>query len=70
MLGNTFHLNNAGALFFSNNIEKFNIEHEIKMVRFDGENRVNIADYQESHAPIPLLLDELKNFLEETLDME
>ena len=62
ILNNNFHLTNAGALFFSNDIEKFGIEHEIKMVRFQGEDRLTIIDYQESHAPIPILLDEVEKF--------
>jgi len=60
--GNDFRFNNAGALFFTNDIQKFNIEHEIKMVRFEGKDRLNILDYKESHAPIPLLLDEVEQF--------
>lgn len=62
LVGTTFHLTNAGALFFSNNIKKYNIEHEIKMVRFEGKDRLTIIDYQESHAPIPILLDDVENF--------
>ncbi|WP_323737220.1 DUF4062 domain-containing protein [Methanosphaera sp. ISO3-F5] len=62
LMGTTFHLTNAGALFFSNNIKKYNIEHEIKMVRFEGKDRLTIIDYQESHAPIPILLDDVENF--------
>ena len=62
LMGTTFHLTNAGVLFFSNNIEKYNIEHEIKMVRFEGKDRLTIIDYQESHAPIPILLEEIEKF--------
>ena len=62
LMGNTFHLSNAGALFFSKDIRKYNIEHEIKMVRFEGEDRLIIIDYQESRASIPILLNEVENF--------
>lgn len=31
-----FNLNNAGALFFAKDISKFKIDHDIKMVRFNG----------------------------------
>lgn len=40
----TFHLNKAGALFFAKDITKFDIEHEIKMVRFNGIEPVDIID--------------------------
>ena len=62
LMGDIFHLTNAGALFFSSNIGKYNIEHEIKMVRFEGEDRLIIIDNQETHAPIPILLKEVENF--------
>ena len=39
-LSGTFRLNNAGALFLAENIEKFNIEHEVKMVRFKGNTKL------------------------------
>ena len=35
-----FHLNKAGALFFAKDITKFDIEHEIKMVRFNGNKHL------------------------------
>lgn len=42
-LGN-FHLNTAGALFFAKDISKFRIDHDIKMIRFNGNERLEIID--------------------------
>ena len=37
-----FHFNKAGALFFAKDISKFDLEHEVKMVRFNGTERLEI----------------------------
>ena len=39
-----FHFNKAGALCFAKDISKFNLEHEVKMVRFNGTERLEIID--------------------------
>ena len=40
----TFHFNIAGALFFAKDLSKFGLEYEIKMARFNGNNRNTIID--------------------------
>ena len=39
-----FHFNKACALCFAKDISKFNLEHEVKMVRFNGTERLEIID--------------------------
>lgn len=59
-----FHLNKAGALFFAKDITKFNIEHDIKMVRFNGNEPVNIIDKLFTHKSFFILLKEFDNFFD------
>ena len=58
----TFHLNKAGALFFAKDITKFNIEHEIKMVRFNGIEAYDIIDKLFSHESFFKLIKDFDNF--------
>lgn len=60
-LGN-FYLNNAGALFFAKDISKFRIDHDIKMVRFNGNERLEIIDRFMSNSSFFILLDEFDDF--------
>ena len=60
-LGN-FNLNNAGALFFAKDISKFNIDHDIKMVRFNGNERLEIIDRFMSKSSFFILLEEFDDF--------
>ena len=58
----TFHLNKAGALFFAKDITKFDIEHEIKMVRFNGIEAYDIIDKLFSHESFFKLIKDFDNF--------
>lgn len=60
-LGN-FYLNNAGALFFAKDISRFNIDHDIKMVRFNGNERLEIIDRFMSKSSFFILLKEFDDF--------
>lgn len=60
-LGN-FNLNSAGALFFAKDISKFNIDHDIKMVRFNGNERLEIIDRFMSNSSFFILLEEFEQF--------
>ena len=60
-LGN-FNLNTAGALFFAKDISKFRIDHDIKMVRFNGNERLEIIDRFMSKSPFFILLEEFDEF--------
>ena len=57
-----FHFNRAGALFFTKDISKFNLEHEVKMVRFNGEQRLEIIDKHFTDSPFLKLINEFNNF--------
>ena len=59
-----FHLNKAGALFFAKDITKFDIEHEIKMVRFNGIEPLDIIDKLFSHESFFKLIKDFDNFFE------
>lgn len=61
-LSGTFRLNNAGALFLAENIEKFNIEHEVKMVRFKGNTKLEMIDKCYTTSPFFILLKEFEHF--------
>ncbi len=43
IINNTFHLNDAGALFFACDVNEF-LSHEIKMVRFNGTTKFDAID--------------------------
>ena len=60
----TFHLNKAGALFFAKDITKFDIEHEIKMVRFNGIEAFDIIDKLFSYESFFKLIKDFDNFFE------
>lgn len=60
-LGN-FNLNTAGALFFAKDISKFHLDHDIKMVRFNGTERLEIIDRFMSESPFFILLEEFDEF--------
>jgi len=60
----TFHLNKAGALFFAKDITKFDIEHEIKMVRFNGTEAFNIIDKLISYESFFKLINDFDNFFD------
>ena len=57
-----FHLNKAGALFFAKDITKFDIEHEIKMVRFNGIEPLDVIDKLFSHESFFKLIRDFNNF--------
>ena len=57
-----FNLNNAGALFFAKDISKFGIDHDIKMVRFNGNERLEIIDRFMSKSSFFILLEEFDDF--------
>jgi len=54
-----FHFNKAGALFFAKDISKFDLEHEVKMVRFNGTERLEIID---KHFTVSSFLKAIKEF--------
>lgn len=57
----TFHLNNAGALFFALDVNKF-LSHEIKMVRFKGITKFEAIDRIDLHASLLKCVDEFEKF--------
>lgn len=57
----TFHLNNAGILFFAKDVTKY-LEHEIKMVRFNGVTKFDAIDRVDSSSSFLIFLDEFENF--------
>ena len=61
---NKFHLNKTGALFFATDITKFDIEHEIKMVRFNGIEPLDVIDKLFSHESFFKLINDFDNFFE------
>ena len=62
-----FRLNTAGALFFAKDISKFNISHQIKMVRFFDDEGVNTFEKAEYNLSFLKVLDEAKLFFDKTL---
>ena len=56
-----FHLNNAGALFFANDVNKF-LSHEIKMVRFKGITKFDAIDRIDLHASLLKCIKEFEKF--------
>lgn len=57
-----FHLTTSGALFFAKDIGKFDIDHEIKMVRFNGNERIEIIDKHFTKTSFLLLIEEFEQF--------
>lgn len=62
MKNNIFHFNNAGALFFAKNINKFNIPHEIKMAKFKNGTRADIIDRKNSYNTLIDLMEDVRLF--------
>ena len=59
---NVFHFNKAGALFFTKDISKFDLEHEVKMVRFNGTERLEIIDKHFTESSFLKLIKEFDSF--------
>ena len=62
-----FRLNIAGALFFAKDISKFNISHQVKMVRFFDDEGVNTFEKAEYNLSFLKLLKEAELFFNKTL---
>ena len=60
-----FHLNNTGLLFFGKDVSKYDVSHQIKMVKFNNIDRIGIIDKKESKSSIFKLFDEIKLFFNE-----
>ena len=58
----TFHFNKAGALCFAKEISKFDLEHEVKMVRFNGTERLEIIDKHFTESSFFKLIKEFDSF--------
>ena len=61
---NGFHLTNAGLLFFAKDVSRYNLSHQVTMVRFSGTNRNKILDKKESKSSIFKLLNEIEEFFD------
>ena len=59
---NVFHFNKAGALFFIKDMSKFDLEHEVKMVRFNGTERLEIIDKHFTESSFLKLIKEFDSF--------
>lgn len=62
MKNNVFHFNKAGALCFAKDISKFDLEHDVKMVRFNGTERLEIIDKHFSESSFFKLIKEFDSF--------
>jgi predicted HTH transcriptional regulator len=62
-----FRLNTAGALFFAKDISKFNIAHQVKMVRFFDDEGINTFEKAEYNLSFLKLLKEAELFFNKTL---
>lgn len=62
-----FRLNTAGALFFAKDISKFNISHQVKMVRFFDDEGINTFEKAEYNLSFLKLLKEAELFFNKTL---
>ena len=62
-----FRLNAAGALFFAKDISKFNLSHQVKMVRFFDDEGVKTFDKAEFNMSFLKLLEEAELFFNKTL---
>ena len=60
-INGVFHLNNAGALFFARNVNKF-LTHEIKMVRFKGNTKSDAIDRRDLRASLLICIEEFEKF--------
>ena len=62
-----FKLNTAGALFFAKDISRFNISHQVKMVRFFDDEGINTFEKAEYNLSFLKLLKEAELFFNKTL---
>lgn len=62
-----FRLNTAGALFFAKDISKFNLSHQVKMIRFFDDEGVKTFDKAEFNMSFLKLLEEAELFFNKTL---
>ena len=62
-----FRLNTAGALFFAKDISKFNIAHQVKMVRFFDDEGIAAFEKAEYNLSFLKLLKEAELFFNKTL---
>lgn len=60
-----FHLNNTGLLFFGKDISKYDVGHQLKMVKFNNIDRIGILDKKETKSSIFNLFDEVELFFNE-----
>lgn len=61
IINNTFHLNNAGALFFARDVNEF-LSHEIKMVRFNGTTKFDAIDRLDFKGTLLIGIREFEKF--------
>lgn len=64
-----FHFNKAGALCFAKDISKFDLEHEVKMVRFNGTKRLEIIDKHFTKSSFFKLIKEFDSFFSQNTKM-
>ncbi|MDR0913507.1 MAG: DUF4062 domain-containing protein [Methanobrevibacter sp.] len=57
---NKFKLSNAGILFFAKKPKDFLPQHEVKIARFQGRDKIHIIDSMELNYPMLLLLDKIE----------
>lgn len=62
-----FKISNAGILFFAKNPSDFIRQHEVKIARFQGRDKVHIIDSREFKYPMLQLLDEIEIFVNKQL---
>ena len=62
-----FRLNTVGALFFTKDISKFNLSHQVKMVSFFDDEGVKIFDKSEFNISFLKLIKEAELFFNKTL---
>ena len=62
-----FKISNAGILFFAKNPNDFIHQHEVKIARFQGRDKVHIIDSREFKYPMLQLLDEIEIFVNKQL---
>ncbi len=61
IVNGTFHLNNAGALFFARDVNEF-LSHEIKMVRFNGITKFDAIDRMDFKGTLLVGIREFEKF--------
>ena len=62
-----FKISNAGILFFAKNPSDFIHQHEVKIARFQGRDKVHVIDSREFKYPMLRLLDEVEIFVNKQL---